>query len=74
MVDLRYRVLVYLDYCLPSFGHAETVYYTPDSRVNHLSCILVWQYIMTAPYEPSHLFCMTPRHSTISHSMGLRIL
>ncbi len=37
MVDLRYRVLVYLDYCLTSFGHAETVYYTPDSRVNHFS-------------------------------------
>jgi hypothetical protein len=60
-VDLRYRVPVYLDYCLiSSFGHAETLYYTPDFRI-------IYHTRYAPAHEPCRLPCMTLRQFTTSY-------
>ena len=61
-MDLRYRVPVYLDYCLTSsFGHAETLYYTPDFRI-------IYHTRYARAHEPCLLLCMTLRQLTTSYN------
>lgn len=53
MVDLRYRVLVYLDYCLTtSYGHAETLYYILRTLALAPFIILVSSTLFPHPMNP----------------------